>query len=316
MKSNKEIAYTKEGRRVEQNLKLLTKKKIINDILVRTTKQEENFENYNIRNEIEELKLTNITFNKNVQFELPQDTKLILDSCTFKSPRIELIGGSIEIINPNLISCGYSNYIYFSRLENLNIRLKKDNKSFINIKGHANNCSIDLLTRINMIDNMGIEAKELKLTNIIKPRQLILKGNNIKIENCEIDIKEEDIIAETLNCTNSTIYAQNSNINIKNILLKNSKVYYGMCYNQEGLNCDNLVINNSTINSQTNLTINSKRIIIDELSNLIASNAIKIQNEIITNENEDEDIILTKQKIKLLKENIETKKKVKKRIRK
>ena len=70
---------------------------------------------------------------------IPKETLVVLDNCTFKSNQIELLQGSVELIHPNLNPCYYTNRIYLSDLNDFNVTMNNDNKSYITITGKSKN---------------------------------------------------------------------------------------------------------------------------------------------------------------------------------
>ena len=186
MNNQKMISYIQKEEEKLKNVNLFKKKEITKDIFKTTYQEENNYEFYHIKNEIEYLHLKNIIFNKNSNFVVPDNTILILDNCLFKSEKMDFTGGNIEIIHPKLMSYQYTNYIYFKDVDNINIIIGKDNRSFPTIKGIAKRFSLNTLSNIDILNSLSITADKIILTKTNHYKAIKLIGNHIILNKSNI----------------------------------------------------------------------------------------------------------------------------------
>ena len=321
MNNKKTISYTKNGEEINGSINYFNKKSLVKKLFDESCILGKNCENYVINDSVEYLYLKNVVFLKNVRFTTPKDTIVILENCIFKGGRMDFNGGNIEIINPKLISCQYTNYIYFSNVNDLNIMISKDNMSFISLKGTANNFTLNTEKNIDIIDHLSIKANNIKIIGVTNPKILELDANKISLEKSNIHTNDKnDMKAKKIELHQSSINSQKNDINTENLLLDRSKIYFSWCMNKEGINWNNIILKESTITSEDHLSINSNDITMDDTSKFKVGESIQIKNIIYTSKSEETYLELDKKAInqryivsilKEIKNNLELNNKVK-----
>ena len=231
LKNNKENIITKE-------FNLLTRKKIFATLFSSPASQEGINEEYVLRENIEVLTLKNIIFKKDTRLVIPEGTTLILDSCTFKSGKIDILGGKVKLTNPTLNPCIFSNRIFLSNVDTFDVTINDDTRCSVTILGTSNIFSADIKSRIEKIK---MSSKEINLKNIKKIGYFTLKSDLLSLKNCdlELNVDDEQIPSNYLTLENSYLMYDYSNqktvIDNEETNLKNSKIYIYDTYNP---NCE------------------------------------------------------------------------------
>ena len=281
MKEKRIITYRKNGEEIKKEFNIFTRKEILKNLFEEPYYQSGTKEIYRIKSDIEYLEISNISFKKETTFVIPNDTMLVLEDCSFTAGRIGFENGLIQLINPRLNPSIYTNIIHASSVEDLDIVIGKDNRSFITITGDAKNFSINARERIETISITGEKAH---LKNIKGIKNIKLTNKETILENCNLELDLETSIqkinAETVNANNCSLYYQT---NFKNLPdSEKRKKNYLNNYNalNEIIYADNLNLTNTAIDTNNILNMSAKRITMDEHSYIKANNKIKISNDI------------------------------------
>ncbi len=306
MKEKRIVTYIKNGKLVTKEFNFFSRKSIVYEIFDKPYIQGEHHEYYKINKEVTFLSLENITFKKEARFILTDHTSLILKGCNFKGGRLFLIGGSVELLEPRLNPCYYTNRIDISEVNKLNIIIDKENVSFITIAGTAKDCLIDAEDRINQID---INANNVHLKNMKEAKDLKIEADEILLDNCKLytDIEKSTQNFETKSLTikDSELIYQNMDesmeISADLIHLQNSNIYFNDPSFVNGtIRSDKLKLENSIIESSYVLNLPCQNIEMDEKSELKASRRITFKNDTYCNKDDNNDLEITKQKLELL----------------
>ena len=300
MKDKKIITYIKNGKSETKEMNLFNKKEIIKDLYSSAFIQNNTYEFYIINEDIDFLLLKNMTFKKEVKFLLPKkETLLVLENCTFKSGGINFINGNVALLYPNLDPRYYTNRITAYNLENLEIDIAKDDKSYISVYGKSNNLSINTKNKIN---NIFVTTNNCYLKNINSVQHLEIKGGNAILDKCNIGINLE---AETYNIDIEKLILKNSslllhpnsskeNLQLGTLYLNNSNIYIDDSYFEEvKIKCNQLTLENSILEAREKLRLKCQRISIDDKSKLLSDDNISILNNTYSRKEDQNNLELT-----------------------
>ena len=272
MKEKRVVTYIKEGKEITKVFNFLSKREILNTLFEKPFYQTDNYEFYKIKSDIDYLSIKNMNFKKDARFILPDNTILVIENCTFKSGRIDLTGGNIDLLHPKLNPCFYTNRIFVSDVNNLNIEIGSDNRSFITVTGTANNFS---MTATNRIENIAITGKTAQLKNIKDIKSLKLINEKTTLKNCifsiDLDNDMEKIQTETLD-------------------IEDSNLFYLNYQNRRLLSSKNINLKNAIISSENNVNIDCEKIIMDNQSTIESKHNIKLLIDTYTIVNDESKI--------------------------
>ena len=294
MKEKRIIKYIKNGEEIKKEFNILTRKSILQNSLEEPYYQSGAEEIYKIKEDIDLIYISNMTFKKNIKFIIPEDTILILDKCIFLGGKIELIKGNIQLINPKFNPNIYINRIHAVTVNDLDIRIDSDNRGFITIRGNVNNFSMNIKERIEKI---SINGEKAILENIKDIKSLKLKNNETILKNCnfeiDLDKNEQDIMSQTLNIENCTLSYQTdlkelekpNLINDNNLDISNAL--------SPIIRTNDLNLINSKIESNNVLNISTRKISMDNNSSIKATNELNLSTDNFKAKNKEIEITPT-----------------------
>ena len=269
MKEKKIVTYTKNGKKVTKEFNIFTKNAIIKDLFILPYPQPENYELEQIKQDTDYVELKNMNFKKEVRFNIPEHTQLVLENCDFNG-KINITGGNVTILNCNFNPCNYTNRLFLNDVNELKLKLNND-KSYLTITGKSKNTEISGKYRI---ETMSITGEKAIIENMHDIKNLKLINNETILKDCDfaININNDTQLIQTKNLkiNNSHLFYQ---IDFENIIISQ----YEEKQNKRTILIDrntpfqivNLELkNNSIIETNNNIIIKNQNITIDNSSKI------------------------------------------------
>ena len=293
MKERKKVTFIKNNKETSTEINLFTKKNIGEILFTKQSAQEEFGSIYYINDDIEYLELNNIIFPKNVKFFIPKNSILVLNNCTFKTGKIDVIGGNVDIVNPILNEGIYTNRISLSNVGIFNLLSNNKNKGYITLSGNAKEAVIGIKNTINRI---ALTTEKVFLQNIKNIKELDIKSITTILKNCDIEIDENKQIAtNSLVLDDSQMIYQtstsNATLEVEFIKMKDSMINFNSIYTVLAVIKSKLIsLSNSEISSRSSIKIDTSNITIDDNSKLVAEQDITINEDRYIRKKEDDNV--------------------------